>query len=313
MTAKRESNSTEWAGKESVDAGGSENLEERVSALEKALSQAPGGVTTGSRSSRRLWLLAALAALVLIAPQLWLWRAFDQVRKERTKEQSFWLLCHGKATPDERARAFLELVRSGNTEWRSARLSHLQLGGVDLQGASLAWANLDGSTLTGANLAGAVLTGCTFRNAKLAHADFSQAQLRGADFGGAGLENCDLRNADLRGAFMGGATMTGCNLTAADLSSADLRRAELSGANLSGAILRASNLELANLIGSDLSKVDLRDANWWRARGLTPEVVAEYRSRFPPSGQTDPKLQEDYKRWLAQLESVGRQPGSKGK
>ena len=27
----------------------------------------------------------------------------------------------------------------------------------------------------------------------------------------------------------------------------------------------------------------------------------------------EPGLHEDYKRWLAQLESVGRQPGSKGK
>ena len=109
---------------------------------------------------------------------------------------------------------------------------------------------------------------------------------------------------------MGQANLSGGDFTAADLSSADLRGARLNRAKLSGAVLRAARLDLADFTGSDLSEADLSEANWWRANGLTPGLVAEFRSRFSPSRQADEKLRADFDAWLAKGWSDDNSPDS---
>lgn len=290
-------------------AEGGKDTEQQVSALNDALSdrieEDRPRYATGEHWTRRVWLGALLLALVVVVPQFWVWQASLHDQRVKDRDKAFWLLCHGKATADERARAFLTLVNADNSEWRSARLTHLQLVAVDLRGTRLEWSNFDGSTLAQTNLTDALLTGSTFRNAKITRAKFSGAQLRGAEFHGAELSGSDFSKADLRGAFMVQADLSEVDFAGADLSSADLRSAKLNGSNLSGVILRSARLDRADLTDSNLRNADLSESNWWRALGLRPETLADCRARFSPTSQSDAQLRADFHAWAAQISEPG--------
>ena len=274
------------------------------------LPQAPGQrvVRRSPRTTRFLWTLLFLA---LVTPYVWIWYAVAQLRATPNREHLFWLVCHTAGTSQERSDAFLELAQLRNTEWRSAQLEGLDLSGVDLANVVLAEVNLEGCKLNGTKLAGAVLNRSRLRTSDLSGADLSGADLREADLGGnAVLTDANLSFADLRGAILdearargarfSRANLAGAHLTMAELSSADFEGANLAGAGLYVANLHGARLAGANLSGADLRRVVLTNANWWRTRGLTPELVAAFVERFPPSAEASAELRADYEEWRSQ-------------
>ena len=59
------------------------------------------------------------------------------------------------------------------------------------------------------------------------------------------------------------------------------------------------SLSLARFDGANLKDADFSNANWWRARGLTPEQVELFRTKFAPAPDADPALKLDYEQWTA--------------
>lgn len=292
---------------------GQSELDARVRALEQALDR-----QRADRSHGRRWLFLGLLILCsMIAAQSWFISHSISLQAHHTKEHMFWLLCHDGATEQQRIGAFRQLIHMGNTEWRSARLERLDLTGIRLEERDLRWANFEGSKLIGAQLARAVLTrsglkmadlsGADLSGANLVEADLFKADLRRAQLTGANLRGASLEQANATEALFTRADLTGATLTMTDLVSADLVLADLTDAILYVANLRSANLFLANLSGTELRRTDLKDTNWWRARGLRPETIADFNKRFPPSEQASEKLRQDYRRWLEQRGEPARE------
>jgi len=266
--------------------------------------------------SRPVIAVLVLLCLLILVPNALFWLMLDQWRSQRNKEELFWLLCHPGYASEQRSQAFSELLWHGNREWRSARLERL-----DLTGAQLAAADVQQAHLEGCKLAGADLTGALLRQTQL-----DQADLSGADLSGANLFECDLLKADLRGATLAGADLRGADIgqsnasaakfVSADmkaarcvlalLTGADLRMADLAEANLSLTDMRSANLIGTNLADADLREADLRNANWWRAVGLTPDQVTEFKKLYPPSDDASESLKQDYQKWLAESSQAQR-------
>lgn len=74
--------------------------------------------------------------------------------------------------------------------------------------------------------------------------------------------------------------------------------AKLNSARMRSTVLRGANLTLADLAGADLAGADLTDSNWWRARGLSAEQLADFTQRFPPSADVNPQREGDFLQWL---------------
>jgi len=117
--------------------------------------------------------------------------------------------------PDERFAGPSSAAKGAQAQLQHARLSGLDLRGVELPYANLCGAYCQDQDLSGANLSGALITdadfsGSSFEGANLAGADFSRSNLiccnlRDADLTGTDFENADLTGADLRGARVEGA------------------------------------------------------------------------------------------------------------
>lgn len=116
----------------------------------------------------------------------------------------------------------------GFDEWE-----HVDLTGINLNGADLWCAKLNGVILSYANL----------RGTKLGGAKLNEAQLRGAFLIDANMDTADLTKADLAGA-----KLIGASLVWAYLTEADLQWAELTGANLMAFNSEGANFARANLL-----------------------------------------------------------------
>jgi uncharacterized protein YjbI with pentapeptide repeats len=151
-----------------------------------------------------------------------------------------------------------------------ARLSGMDLTGIDLHGAGIVQSDLSGVCLNRANLFKAALKASLCKDAIFTRADLHEADLCLTDFTGARLDYADLKrtdlsftklnNADLSAANLARTNLLRADLTGARLRYADLRFADLADANLTGADLRETNLEGARFHGTNLSKADLTGA-----------------------------------------------------
>lgn len=280
------------------------NLQQRIAALEQQLNVR----SQADRLLRGSLLLLALVLCVLTGWQLQLINEHHARQTAHDKEHLFWFLCHANATPESRSAAFLTLIREGNTEWRGARLEDLNLQGIDLNGASLAFADFESSDFSKASLRDAQLERASFRLANLEHADLTNASLPSIDMlkvvlTGANLRAADLANGSLEQCTARDATfiltdLSDATLLMADLTDSNLTGAKLMGANLEAANLRGTNLALANLSNANLTNTDLTDSTWWRARGLTSDQIVEFTKKFPPTENSDESQRNDFVRWL---------------
>lgn len=247
-------------------------------------------------------------------PSFLLWSALNEWHDVRNKERQFWVLCHPGFTDEQRRNAFAELLWHGNREWRSARLSRLDLTGIQLAGASIQQSHLEGCDLSGADMAEALLQGTQLDQADLSGADLSRAKLYESDLLKADLSGATFVGADLRGSDIGqsnaadakfvSANMMATRLVLTVLTNADLRLANLVEADLSLADLTSANLFRANLTDANLHQTNLSNANWWRAIGLSADAITELRELYPPSDDASDKLTQDYQKWLQEQDSV---------
>ena len=136
-----------------------------------------------------------------------------------------------------------------------AWLQRAQLHGINLHGASLQGANLERANLVKANLVKANLV-----KANLVKANLVKANLVKANLVKANLVKANLVKANLQGANLERANLVEANLEAANLEAADLFEADFSGANLDGAFLEKANLTGADLEGAFLRGADLEGA-----------------------------------------------------
>jgi len=235
-------------------------------------------------------------------------------RSSSDLKEMFWLLSHDGATQQERVEAFLALVEEGNTEWRVARLEGLDLRDLELPAADLTEAVLDNCNLSGANLRGAILVrvgleaaelggaqlqGSTMRETWLLRASLVNANLSGANMVGALLQQVSAAGADFTNA-----RMAETDLLLADLSGANLTNADLTGANMEAALLEGANLSGADFSGCGLLETDFANTNWWRAVGLSVDLVAELRERYPPGESAAAEWREDFSKWAKEYDAA---------
>ncbi len=280
------------------------DLTDRMAVLEQRLQ---GHAVTRVRGRGLAWIVGILLVVALTANLGMLWRAVSNQAKSRLEHQ-FWVVCQPGATGEQRREAFSELVRSGNREWRSARLKHLKLRGADLAEANLEMIDLEGCDLTDANLKSATMRRANLELAKLVRANLSSADLSESFLRKVDLTDADVRRANLRSASLEQsdlidtnlerADMTEANLLLAVLIRADLTRANLSWANLDAADLSGANLTNANLEGASMRDTFFSDSNWWRAKGLPSAVIERFKKEFPPSDGAPEELKEDFRDWL---------------
>jgi len=246
-------------------------LTERVAALEQAIIK-------GLPIRRTSWPLILSGFLLLACfatANMWLIRDHSRRLLNQSSEHKFWIICHDGSTSTERTTAFLDLVRYGNTEWKSAKLVELDLAGADLAGVDIQSARMNDSNLYQVDFNGAEL---------------SRTHCRGASFQQAIAHKTKFILADLtEGQFL-----------MSDLTEANFAGANLSGANLQAAKLVGANLTLARLTEADLTDTDFTDSNWWRARGLSPDTIERLRDRYAPSKNADPDFLADYELWAQQ-------------
>ena len=171
-----------------------------------------------------------------------------------------------------RGGGLVSTVELGGRDLQAASLHHADLRGVSLsdanmRGASLGFARLDRALLDeaqlqGAKLQSAHLQGASLFLAQLQGADLSDAQLPGANIAEARLQGVDLERAQLQGADLSKARLEGADLHNAQLQGAKLNLAHLQGATLEGADLQGAGLSSAQLQGADLTNTRMADTDF---------------------------------------------------
>ncbi|MCA9051720.1 MAG: pentapeptide repeat-containing protein, partial [Planctomycetaceae bacterium] len=68
--------------------------------------------------------------------------------------------------------------------------------------------------------------------------------------------------------------------------------------NLEAAVLRRADLALADLHGAVLTDTDFTNSNWWRARGLSVQLLDEFAVTFAPSPDAEESRRRDFTIWL---------------
>jgi uncharacterized protein YjbI with pentapeptide repeats len=286
------------------------DLANRVAALEKLV----GGRAHAKGPRVLLPAVGGLVLAALLTVNAWLtWRRV-QALADSSVQRHFWVVCHRGATDEQRRDAFTELVKAGNHEWRSARLSHLKFRHGAFDGAQLELIDLESCDFTESTLVGANLRGANFLTAKLVRADLSYANLsegflRKADLTGstvreANLQSASLHQADLKDADFEGADLSEADLSLAVLTDANLRNADLSWAHLDAADLCGANLDGANLENATIEDAFFAESNWWRAVGLTSDTIDRFKTEFAPSAEAKQEFQEDFAKWLKQYGST---------
>lgn len=272
--------------------------------------------TTGSqptpepRKTGATFLVCAsvFALAVLLTTNFWLMCEQLQNIAENGREHAFWAVSHSGTTAEMRSRYLLQLVADGNTEWRSAYLSKMNMDGVNLSGVSLAQISLSSGSFIDANFSESNLSGAALDLSDFSEANFSKSNLRNATFFKSRLVEADFRNAEMlsisleqcvadKASFVA-ANMGDAFCPMADFTDADLTGADLSGANLEAAILKNANLALTNFHAARLTDTDFTDTNWWRARGMTSAQMDDFTLLFAPTPNATDARMRDFELWL---------------
>lgn len=265
---------------------------------------------TPNRGRIGWWLAGGLTLVTLIAlmcGNIWIMNQQLNRISRTSKQRHFWIVCHNESSPEEKKAALMALIANGNTEWRSADFSQLNLEDSTLQGVVLTYANFRYASFANSDLSKSDLSYCVLTAANFDDCDLTGAVLIEADLLKAQLSNAILRNGNLRGISLDQATVKNASLVLADMSESHLLMADFTGsdftgtdlrsANLEAAILADTNLALTHLGNANLESTDFTNANWWRARGLDSEQIEELRSKFSPNKEASKSIVDDFELW----------------
>lgn len=227
---------------------------------------------------------------------------------------AFWSVCHDDAGEAQRKKAFLLLLNNDHREWLGPKLDGLDLHGLDFSGKYLHWIKLDEANVADADFSNAVLTRSSlvtvqFQNADFSNADLSNAKLlrsvlTNAVFSDAVMTSASLEQVVAVDADFSGANLAETHLLMADFSGANLENADLSFCNAEAAIFTNTNLRGANFDGAFLFDADFTNCNWWRAKGIRPELITDMMTEYAPTEDADSELKEDYLTWLQSSEAA---------
>ena len=78
----------------------------------------------------------------------------------------------------------------------------------------------------------------------------------------------------------------------------------MSFCNAEAAIFTNANLAGANLDGAFLFDADFTNCNWWRAKGINPELITDLMTEYAPTEDADAALKDDYESWLKSSDSA---------
>jgi uncharacterized protein YjbI with pentapeptide repeats len=214
-------------------------------------------------------LTSVVVAVALLAVQ----RGAD----ERARDVEVRREAEQRRLEDRRQRATdrqsLQLTLGLQSDLSRVDFRRRDLRGFILLGKKLRQANLGGAQLQKATLAEADLRDATADGARFDDANLTEADLRGMSALRARFDRADLSFSDLRDAFLvsvpppdrgeveGAASFRGAGLLRANLRGVSLVRVDFRSAELLEADLRSTNLEQA-----DLRKADLREARLCGAR-----------------------------------------------
>ena len=154
------------------------------------------------------------------------------------------------------------------------RMPRIDLSGLELPAADVAFAILDDAVLVGTNLARARGREVRLPKARLHEADLEEARLRKADGAGARFNRARLVSVDLRGANLRGAHFFEAKLQAAHLDDADLTQARFDGANVADAWFVGATLDDVALRSIHRAEVADGAATWTKAH-FDPAVRAK--------------------------------------
>lgn len=184
----------------------------------------------------------------------------------------------------------------------------VDVSGLDLGRAYLAYADLHGINLprialSGINLRNASLYDATFTGANFAMADLSAAQFARTDLTGAILTDARLFHTGFVDAVLTEANLVRADLSAADMRKAVLKQAQLGSARLWGVDFSQCDLTTADITDADIALADLSAldknpivpkvrgaASWWLAvysddyaakLGVSPAQLAKNREALP--------------------------------
>jgi uncharacterized protein YjbI with pentapeptide repeats len=176
-------------------------------------------------------------------------------------------------------------VQLGGRQLEYASLSFIDLNGASFEHSNLTNASFFASTLTNANLAGANLTNAELDFASLTNADLAGAIVNGASFFAATLlgftkeqlySTASYQQKNLCGIRFGPSEcedcpprndLTGWDLSGQDLTNANLSISTLTNANLAGANLTNAFLRYSTLTGANLTRAIVTGADF---HGTTP-------------------------------------------
>jgi len=236
-------------------------------------------------------------------------------QQARRVEHAFWQITRPGTEPEHRTDAFLRLVAAGNTEWRMASLNDMRFEKTLLNAVPLKFAVFDSCAFRNVSMRKVELFGGGFSTCDLVQVNLKQADLNEAQIFRSTITETNLREATLLKASLEQSTFENSDLFSADMTEAHLlltvfRECDLSGADLTEADLTnakfiRTNLRLTRLPGVILNNTDFTDSNWWRARGLPPEVVNDFKQRFAPTDNAPLEFRQDYELWMKTTGSQG--------
>ncbi len=149
----------------------------------------------------------------------------------------------------------VNLLCDGVSAWNAHRarydfvpdLTHLEMRGVDLSGASLQGTDFDGSVLTRVDFRAADLDRARLNGITGSRVSFQGAAMSGAEFKGTDFAHASFGNAQLNGTTWFRAKVRHCDLRAAILTCADLRFVHLYNSDFVGARLDGSTFDQVDL------------------------------------------------------------------
>lgn len=166
-------------------------------------------------------------------------------------------------THETRKQVLVSILRKGAKIWNNWRMLN-RVDRPDLRCAELSQLDLEGVNLKGAQLAYAkffrtILDDADFSEADISHADFYSAKMRRTKLYSAKISQTNLCNVDFTEGSMGGARIVdsgfiGSHLVRANLAATEFLRVDLSDADLEDAFLYGAQLKDTKLISTKLNR-----------------------------------------------------------
>ena len=196
--------------------------------------------------------------------------------KEKLKSDFHTQVKYRKISIDELKQIYMDhikWIKSKGKEGKRANLRLVNLKGLKLKNAILAYADLQQTNLFRVDLQKAFLIRTNLKKSYICQANLKMASLFKAD--------------------IEGAEIVGSNLSNSNLTKANLKNCNCRGSDFEKAILAKANLQGADFLSTFLEETDLRGAILIGVKNLSIEQLHGVKTLF--QAKLDPELMEQIK------------------